>query len=105
MESKSLRNGIYNFIVDNLYLSFYKKKISLSPIFDQNSFFRIRRIRNYNDDFFYEIEDIHKNYKLSISGNKEIKFIIKITETRMWSFLDVGENFFVIKNNIFLSLS
>ena len=98
MKQNTLHNGVYNFIVDNFYLSYYKEKISLSHIFDPNSFFRIIKVRNTNN-FYYKIEDINKNHKLGIRNNKELKFFIKKNKYQMWSFIDVGENFFVIKNN------
>ena len=95
----AIKNGVYIFISNDLYLSLYKKKISLSHIFDRNTYFRIKKINKNFNSIAYYIEEIHNNYKLNILDNKELIFNNKKNNFNQWNFIKLNDNDYLIKNN------
>lgn len=98
-EQKNIKNGVYNLIVDNLYLYYLKRKIYLYDIFKHpNTFFRIKRIYKNNNDTFFNIEEIYPNYKLGYLENKEVSFIKKKDDSQLWKFILLNSTEFAIQN-------
>ena len=95
----AIKNGVYNFICEDLYLSLYKKKISLSHIFDLNAFFRIKKLNKNFNDSVYHIEEIRKKYKLNILDNKELTFSNSKNNFNQWNFIKINTNNYLIKSN------
>ena len=52
---KSIRNGVYNIINEQQYLSYYKKELFLSFKFNINTFFRIIKVLGYFNYSLYRI--------------------------------------------------
>ena len=95
-----IKNGIYNLITENSYLYYNKRKLNISEnLLYPNSFFRIKKVAGILNNSLYNIEDLFKNLKLSFSENKELNFIDNNTESVLWSFININENNYVIKNN------
>ena len=98
-EQKNIKNGVYNLIVDNLYLYYLKRKIYLYDIFKHpNTFFRIKRIYKNNNDTYFNIEEIYPNYKLGYLENKEVSFIKKKDDSQLWKFILLNSTEFAIQN-------
>ena len=95
---ENIKNGVYNFISESLYLSYYNSKLSLSNIFDQNSFFRIKKFSESNNETFYNIEEIHKNNKLNILENNKLTFNENNDSFQYWNLIEVNNNLYAIKN-------
>jgi len=96
--NKNIPSGVYIFKNNNLYLSYYKKKLSLSKIFDLNAYFRIRKKCKTNNIIFYQIEEIKKNSILSTVDNKKVIFNAKNNHFHLWSFIKTDNDDFVIQN-------
>jgi len=94
-----LLNGVYNIIIDNLYLSYSKSNITGSAVFTQNTLFRII---NLNDSIFDKaiviIEDINTKCKLIISDNNELNCKVDTDYLQIWSFLLNENNRYILKN-------
>ena len=88
-------NGVYNIMVNNLYLYYYKRHISLTDKFTYpNTFFKINKI----NETFYDIEDIDSKYKITVSEDTQLNFIRKKNHSYYWTFMEIKENSFIIKN-------
>ena len=97
---KPVNNGVYNMIIDEINVYYYKGAVLLSKDFIYpNSFIRIRKISGNFNDTLYNIEEIDKKYKLSYLENKELIFNKLKNELQLWNFIKINENNFVIKNN------
>ena len=72
---KNIKSGVYNIISNELYLFYYKRKIYLTDTFRTNTFFRIIKINGSFNNTLYNIEDIEKKLKLTISNDRELIFI------------------------------
>ena len=94
----SILDGVYAIIFDNLYLSHNNGKCIASYNFDQNTLFRIKKIRIAFNDILYNIEEINTNIQLSLSQNKELMFNASINYSPIWSFIRMKNNSFLIKN-------
>ena len=100
------KNGVYNFLTNNLYLYNNKNKLILSNNFQYpNTFFRLKKNKLLNDSF-YSIEEIYSKSKLKFSENKELYFTHENIDFNLWNFIEVNEKNFVIKNikNCFLEI-
>ena len=93
-----IKNGIYNIIFDNLYLSYHKLKLSSTHNFRQNTFFRLRKTDLPFNEIFYNIEEIKTNYKLIFSENKELVFNNENDNRQLWSLIKKDKYHFSIKN-------
>ena len=97
---KPVNNGVYNMIIDEINVYYYKGAVLLSKDFIYpNSFIRIRKISGNFNDTLYNIEEIDKKYKLSYLENKELIFNKLKNELQLWNFIKINENNFVIKNH------
>ena len=95
----NIKNGVYNLIIDKLYLYKYKGTLSLYENFVYPStFFRIIKISSFLNETFYNIQEINLNYKLSILRNKDLVFTKKKSDIQLWNFIKIRKNFYVIKN-------
>ena len=96
---KLIKNGVYNLLTDNLYLSSDKNKLGLTDFFKHpNTFFRIKAIDKSLNNILYCIEEIYSNYKLDILESKELYFNQENNDLYLWSFIESSEQYFVIRN-------
>ena len=104
----SIRNGVYNLLVDNLYISYNNKNISLIKYSDfPKTFFRLIRVSGNFDDSFFCIKYIKNNINLSYSKENILTFENKYNNLSLWKFIKIDENIFVIKNynNCYLKIN
>ena len=95
---ESIKNGVYNLMVDNLYLKSFKKKLFLSKDSKYpNIFFRIRINSTTNDNLYY-IETLNTHKKLGIFKNKSIIIGEEKNELQLWNFLNITNHTFAIRN-------
>ena len=104
---KNIKNGVYNIISNDLYLFYFKRKIYLSDIFRANTFFRIIKINGSFNNTLYNIEDIEKKLKLTISNNRELIFINTSNYSQLWNFQKIDDNNFIIRfiNNCYVLIN
>ena len=98
-EQKIIKDGVYNILVNNHYLCYYKRKIYLSDVFKYpNTFFRIKRL--YLNEYYipFNIEEIFTNIKLGYLESKNIKFLNKEDDTQIWNFIKLNKTDFIIKS-------
>ncbi len=98
-----IKDGVYNIIINNYYLYYFKRKIYVTDIFKHpNTFFRIKKVvENLNDDkfeSFYHIEEIYTKYRLSYLENKDIIFNKKSNYSYLWNIIKINNESFVFKN-------
>ena len=93
-----ISHGVYAFLLDGMYLSYFEGKIISSDKFDKRALFRIIPISNSRKDNLYNIEEINSNLKLSLSNQKELLFNNSYINSEIWSFITIEQNYFVIKN-------
>ena len=96
--NKSFKNGVYNIIVDDLYLSYYKKNTFLSDYFHQNTLFKIIKHSNNINEPFYSIEEIGFKKKLSFSKDKIIVLENNNNYKHLWNLKKINRDNFIIKS-------
>ena len=96
---KLLKNGIYNLIIDDLNLYYYKRKLYVSDEFKYPfAFFRIKKVSiNYNYTL-YNIEELLKKFKLSYLDNRELHFVRRNNNSYFWNFIKIDNDKYIIKN-------
>ena len=96
---KLIKNGVYNLMVNDLYLYYYKRNISLFGDFKSpNTFFRIKKLYKNNNTIFYNIEEYFTKNKLIVLDNKIISFIKKKSTSNLWIFIEINNNSYIIQN-------
>ena len=96
---KIIKNGVYNLMVNDLYLYYYKRNISLFGDFKSpNTFFRIKKLYKNNNTIFYNIEEYFTKNKLIVLDNKIISFIKKKSTSNLWIFIEINNNSYIIQN-------
>ncbi len=96
-----IKNSIYNIKIENSYLYYNKRNLTISDDFKYpNTFFRIKKASNYKNHIYYNIENLdHKNLKLNyIEDNKELNFNRQNKDSNLWNFIKVEDNGYVIQN-------
>ena len=97
---KSIKNGIYNLISNNLYLNYYRSKLGLSDSFKYpDTFFRIKKISKMINNSFYYIEELFNESKITYIENKELNFSENNNQSFLWSFIKVNNTNYAIKNS------
>ena len=97
---KSINNGVYNILIDNQYVYYYKGRLQLSnEFFYPNTFIRLRKITGNFKDTLFSIEQLNKKYRLSYLDDKELIFHNLKNDLNLWSIIKVNENYFVISNS------
>ena len=95
-----IKNGVYNFINKNRYLSYYKDKIITSSYFKYpNTFFRITKNDDNLNNTSYIIEEILYNKKLTHSENN-LLFLRRIKNNlQFWKIININDdNDYLIQN-------
>lgn len=96
---KILKNGVYILTVDNFYLYYYKKNLSLSKIFRyDHNFFRIQKNSKHLNCNYYIIGQLYKNKKLYYSESKKISFNKNTNDFNLWKFIELNDSYYVIQN-------
>jgi hypothetical protein len=93
-----VKNGVYNILTNDLYLSSYKGNISLSDKFKTNTFFRIRIISGFFNDTYYKIEQIESDNRLVYLKDKELIFDKTNTSLDLWNIHKISYDGYIIKN-------
>ena len=94
-----IENGVYDIINNNLHLNKVKNNIYLSKNFNYpNTFFRITKLNFERNDFFYKIEDLETNSKLSCENNSELVLNNKIDKSELWKLIRINEKNYLIEN-------
>ena len=107
-EKDKINNGVYNIMWNNLYLQYYKRKIITCNILNHPStFFRINKINNTFENYFYYIEEIYSIYRNKLSYNGQKELIIpkqNIFELSFWIFIKLENKKYIIlnRNNCFV---
>ena len=104
---KIIKNGIYNFISDDLYLFNNKTNLTLSYKFQYPyTFIRIKKAVKSENITFYYIENLHKKFKLSYLNDNELNFYQNNSNSFLWNFIEININKYAIKNkdNCFIKL-
>jgi len=95
-----VNNGVYNILFKNSYIYYYKGKILLSNEFKYpNTFIRIRKISGNFNETLFSIQEIDKRYILSYLDSQEIIFNKKKNTIKLWNFIKINENNYIIKNS------
>ena len=92
----NIANGVYNLMMENFYLQYYKRKILIidNPK-HPNTFFRIQ----FSSNNYYNIEEIYTKYQLIYLETKELIFTNrKVEKCNLWTFIKANNNKYVIKN-------
>ena len=97
-KQKKLKNGVYNIIANDLYLTSYKGNITLSDKFIINTLFRVRKISGYFKDTFYTIENIDSNNRLVYIKDKELIFDRINSTFDLWYIYKINNESFIFKN-------
>ena len=96
---KFVNNGVYNILVNNSYIYYYKGKVFLSNNFSfPHTFIRIRKITDDFKETLYNIEEIDKRFKLNYLDDRELIFSKQKNKLQFWSFIELNKNNYVIKN-------
>jgi len=105
IQNKIIQNGVYAFLADDLYLSYYERRIIPSKIFKKNTFFRINKISGYSNDTLYNIVEAETKIKIKLcySQDKELILNNKYHDLHLWFLLKISNNDdyddYIIKNN------
>ena len=95
-----IKNGVYNLMNNDLYLYYFQRNLSLNDTFKHpNTFFRIIDVSPLLNISFYELEEIYTTYKLGYLNNSELNFNRKKDGTKLWKFINIEKDLFVIENN------
>ena len=96
---ENIKNGVYNILVNNLYLYNYKRQISLTDNFIYpNTFFRIKNVLDEKNESFYNIEKIDSNYKIDVLEGKTLYISRKKNDSHFWKFIKIKDDSFNIQN-------
>ena len=99
IKQNSVKNGVYNLLLENLYLSYNNRYISLLNYCNYpKTFFRIIKVSGNFNNSFYKIELIKNKLNISASENSELTFYNKNKNLYLWNFIKIDDNIFVIKN-------
>ena len=94
-----IKNGIYNFINDNFHLFNNGTNLSLSYDFKYPfTFIRIKKADKIKNITFYNIENLHKKFKLGFFGDNKLKFYQNESNSNLWNFIQINGNTYIIKN-------
>ena len=96
-----IENGVYDIINNNLHLNKVKNNnnIYLSKNFYYpNTFFRITKLNFERNVYFYKIEDLETNSKLSCENNSELVLNNKIDKSELWKIIRINETNYLIEN-------
>ena len=96
---KIIKNGIYNFISDDLYLYNNITNLTFSYNFRYPfTFIRIKKVAQSKNITFYNIENLHKKFKLTYLDDNALIFCQNNSNSYLWNFIKINTNQFVIKN-------
>ena len=94
-----IQNGVYNMLIDNLYLYYYKDNITVSINFKYpNTFFRIRKVSESLNDIYYNIEELNPKKKLCYLSNMQLIFLREYTNSISWKIIGKDNNNYIIEN-------
>ena len=79
-----------NKIKNNIYLS--------KNFYYPNTFFRITKLNFERNVYFYKIEDLETNSKLSCENNSELVLNNKIDKSELWKIIRINETNYLIEN-------
>lgn len=96
-----IKNGVYNLINKNAYLSYFKGKITVSLHFRYPyTFFRIKKIEEIINDTFYIIEETKTNNKLTYFENNILSLKRK-NNLQFWKLIEINDgNDYLIQNTL-----
>ena len=88
-----IKNGVYNIINNNAYLSYYKGKITTSLEFRYpNTFFRIKKFNDVYNNTSFIIEETQTNYKLTYLENDELLLKKRKNFSQLWKIIKINNN-------------
>jgi hypothetical protein len=94
-----IENGVYDIINNNLHLIKEENKIYLSKNFYYpKTFFRITKLKGEKNDFYYYIEELETNSKLSCENNNELVLNNKSDKSELWKLNQISETNYIIEN-------
>ena len=105
---KEIKNGVYNIIINNCYLYYYKDKIYISKNFAYpNTFFKIYRENKISENQLYLIEEIETQKRLSSSEIGDVFLDERKNYSQFWQLIETNENNYLIKNynSCFISIN
>ena len=94
-------------MIDNSYLYYYRRNISLSNDFKYpNTFFRIIMMDNLSNVTFYRIEELLKKFKLSYLNNTELNFNMRNDDSHLWNLIEINDKKYIFhnKNNCYIKV-
>ena len=103
-----IKNGIYNFINGNFHLFNNETNLSLSYDFKYPfTFIRIKKADKIKNITFFNIENLHKKFKLGFFGDNKLNFYQNESNSNLWNFIQINGNTYIIKNinNCFIKVS
>ena len=95
---KNLKNGVYNILNENQYVTYHKKEIYLSINFNKNTFFKIVKVSGFFNNSLYRIEQIESNNKMIYLQNAEISFSGSINNLDLWKIIKTNKETYIIQN-------
>jgi len=95
---KNLKNGVYNILNENQYVTYHKKEIYLSFNFNKNSFLKIVKVSGFFNNSLYRIEQIESNNKMIYLQNAEISFSGSINNLDLWKIIKTNKETYIIQN-------
>ena len=95
---KNLKNGVYNILNENQYVTYHKKEIYLSINFNKNTFLKIVKVSGFFNNSLYRIEQIESNNKMIYLQNAEISFSGSINNLDLWKIIKTNKETYIIQN-------
>ena len=93
---------VYNIMSGNDYIKYKRKKIIISDSFGYNSYFKINKILNIDNVFFYFIKQANSDLKLNYSNVTKLVDFSRLKSRRnnytLWTFKKKNKNNYIIQN-------
>ena len=95
---KYIKNGIYNILNENQYVTYHKTEIYLSNNFNKNTFLKVVKVSGYLNNSLFRIEQIESSNKMSYLKNEEISFRGSINNLDLWKIIKTNKETYIIQN-------
>ena len=95
---KNLKNGVYNILNENQYVTYHKKEIYLSNNFNINTLLKVVKVSGYFNNSLYRIEQIESSNKMIYLKNGEISFSRNINNLDLWKIIATNKETYIIQN-------
>ena len=95
---KYIKNGIYNILNENQYVTYHKTEIYLSNNFNKNTFLKVVKVSGYLNNSLFRIEQIESSNKMIYLKNEEISFRGSINNLDLWKIIKTNKETYIIQN-------